>query len=206
VTDQFTAPFVELPTLAVNGWVEEGHPALFGHRLAAVGAIPIVTGALPPPPHATRTPIKMNDKNIPMEAGFEIRRPARPTTKSPVTGIVKGIHGYRLSARFRRLAPAGAWFGPAVLMVRLTVCVPDVPAAIEVGEKTQVLVGSIPAHENVTAAVNVPAGTVGATVKEYPVAGMPAKTVAAVVPLLTRLKSGAMTLTVAGVTVVEGAL
>jgi hypothetical protein len=50
-------------------------------------------------------------------------------------------------------------------MLRLTVCVPEVPAAIDEGLKTQFVVASSPEQENVTVVVKVPAGTVGATVK-----------------------------------------
>jgi hypothetical protein len=149
--------------------VEEGQPALFGQRLTDVGLIPIVTGALPLPPHETRIPIQTSAKHIPLVAtkkGLEIRRPPRPSITNPTTGIVKGSHGDRLSERLFRPSPAGAWLGPAVVMARVTVCVPVVPAAIEAGENMQVLLGSIPEQENATDAANTPVGTVGATVKE----------------------------------------
>ena len=85
-------------------------------------------------------------------------------------------------------------------MVRVTGTVtgpPGVPAGMEAGLKTQAAVASNPEQAKVTVSAKLVAPPAGVTWKEYPVPGTPASTVAVVAPVLTRVKSGTVTVTVA---------
>lgn len=205
-TVQLTAVLFVLPTLAVKACVDDGHPVLFGQRLADAGLNATVTGGLLPPPQAMNVARTASAKHVNIADDLGTLRPQKPSATTPASGKVKGSHGERLSERWRFTVPPGIWFGPVVAIVRLTVCVPVVPDGIEAGVNMQLLVASIPEHAKVTSVANVPAGVVEVTVNAYPVAEMPASTVADEPPVFASAKSGAITVTTAGVTDVEGAL
>jgi hypothetical protein len=141
--------------------------------------------------------------HIPMAEYLDALRPTRPTMTRPAIGIVSGSHGERFSARLCCDAAAAVWFGPEVVMVRATVCVPEVPAAIDGGLNTHPIVASSPEQANVTVAAKLGPNVTGVTVNVYPVADKPANTVGEVLLLFATAKSGAMTFTITGAEVEE---
>jgi hypothetical protein len=106
--------------------------------------------------------------HIPMPEYLDLLPPSVATITKPAIGIANGSHGERererFSARLCCNAGAAAWFGPEVVMVRATVCVPAVPAAIDGGLNTHPIVASSPEQANVTVAANVGPNVTGVTV------------------------------------------
>jgi hypothetical protein len=133
-------------------------------------------------------------------------RPARPNTTTPAIGNVNGSHGERLTARRRNCVPVPE-FGPVVVIVIETV-VADAPAAIDVGLKTQLMLVSVVSvgekeQPNVTALEKVDAD-VGVARNVYARVVCPDKTVCEALPVLLKVKVGAVTVTIADVVVEEG--
>jgi hypothetical protein len=164
-TDQLTAVFEALLTLAVNVCVCAGQPsaASFGNRFTAVLGLTVkLTGGLLPP-HAISNPSNASETHSPAAAEYlDTLRPANPASTMPAIGSVTGSHGKRLSARRCKAAPAPV-FGPLVVMVSETgiPVAPAVPAAMDGGLKTQLaVVSGKPVQAKVTATpkVEVPNG------------------------------------------------
>jgi hypothetical protein len=173
-----------------------------------------VTGAgggvlLPPPPQAISSPSSVNDTPSPTTAEYrDTFRPSNPTIAMPATGNANGSHGECRSARCCSADPIPV-FGPVVVMVKETAVAPEVPAAIVAGLNVQLdtlSVASVGENEqpNVTAPPNVAAPT-GVAVKWYGMVVCPAFTVC-VASLLVQVKSGAITVTVAAVALVDDAV
>ena len=130
------------------------------NTVAPAGLTLMVTGGWLPP-QAIKSPRRASDAQRPAIAEcLDIFRPARPTMTIPASGSVNGSHGERLSA-LRWDDPAVPEFGPVVVMVRVTVWTPVVPAAIGLAEQVTVASGT-PLQTKVMGTVVVP---VGVTVK-----------------------------------------
>jgi hypothetical protein len=146
-------------------------------------------------PQATRSPRTARDTQRPAIAEcLDIFRPAKPTMTMPASGNVNGSHGERFSA-------LGCWgltvpeFGPAVLMVRVTVWGDVAPWAIVLKAQLTV-VSRRPLQAKVTAAAKVVAPPVAVTVK-VEVVDCPESAVAGVVGV-DKVKVGAVTVTITG--------
>src|SRR5713226_7618659 len=115
-------------------------------------------------PQATKNPRSTSETHRPAIAEcLDIFRPAKPTMTIPASGNVNGSHGERFSA-LRCWGFTVPGFGPAVVMVRVTVWGPVAPAAIAGAEQVIVASGR-PLQAKVTLAANVAAPPVGVTVK-----------------------------------------
>ena len=86
-----------------------------------------------------RNPASTSIRHIPAKvAPLDILRPARPIITTPARGKVSGSHGRRLSERWRNRLPVPL-FGPLLVMVMVTVDVPDPVAIVADGLKAQLL-------------------------------------------------------------------
>jgi hypothetical protein len=180
VTAHVTVWLVELLTVAENCCCVAlaGHvfPASFAYIWLVFGVTLTVTGGgvdvVLPPPQASMTARRASEKQNStaierLDALPFIFPCSKPAITNPAIGSVSGNQGERLSARRCKLLPLPV-FGPFVWIVTVTV-VADAPAAIDVGEKTQLLfvnVGSagVKAQLKVTAPAKV-AADVGVALK-----------------------------------------
>ena len=151
--------------VAEKACVDEGHPALFGHRLTEPGVTAdTLTGVLLPP-QAINRPSNTRAKHRPVTTEYlDTFRPASPSITTPAIGTVNGSQGRRLPARRGARMFAAAVFGPEVVMVSDTEVDPFV-AGIDAGLKIQLVVASSPEQAYVIVAPKDVAGATGVTVK-----------------------------------------